>query len=87
MQGTMGVAASILKAKAIWLKGAQRWETVVTAFLPTPAQPLPATPAVVMQITGYINGNNLVDQNSATNNGTNMNSCADCTFGANHAPS
>ncbi len=40
----------------------------------------------------FLVGNNLVDQNTAFNNGffggaaTNMNSPADCTFGVNHAP-
>jgi len=36
----------------------------------------------------YLGGNNLVDQNTAYNNGTgkNMNTCATCTFGTNHAP-
>ena len=35
----------------------------------------------------YLQGNNLVDQNSAYNNkGTNMNTCAPCAVGLNHAP-
>jgi parallel beta-helix repeat protein len=35
----------------------------------------------------YLNGNCLVDQNTAYNNtGANMNSCSTCTFGTNHAP-
>ena len=35
----------------------------------------------------YLRGNNLVDRNTAYhNNGINMNSCATCTFGMNHAP-
>jgi len=36
----------------------------------------------------YLNGDNLVDQNTATGHGIgkNMNSCPTCTFGTNHAP-
>jgi hypothetical protein len=44
-----------------------------------------ATGSIVYGI--YLRGNNLVDQNTAyNNNGTNMNSCATCTFGMNHTP-
>ncbi|MBA1444512.1 MAG: hypothetical protein M3H12_20360 [Chromatiales bacterium] len=34
----------------------------------------------------FYGGNNLVDQNTFTGNGTNMDSCSTCTFGLNHAP-
>ena len=34
----------------------------------------------------YLGGNNLVDQNTAYSNGTNINTCASCTFGTNHTP-
>jgi hypothetical protein len=35
----------------------------------------------------YVNGNSLVDQNTAFgNNGTNMNNSVSCTYGTNHAP-
>ena len=34
----------------------------------------------------YLSGNSLVDQNTAYGNATNMNACASCTFGTNHAP-
>ncbi|RLJ21254.1 hypothetical protein DJ030_04740 [bacterium endosymbiont of Escarpia laminata] len=34
----------------------------------------------------FYGGDNLVDQNTFTGNGTNMDSCSTCTFGLNHAP-
>ena len=34
----------------------------------------------------YLSDNSLVDQNTAYSNATNMNACASCTFGTNHAP-